>query len=142
MSKCIAENANEQEACFFSEKSTGEIIKCMFRIEAIGNHCDCQKAQKFARDIANGKETDNDELDLEFDPELLHEEEELTIDDLIEPEELAMSCSTCKLHDKCHLSAKGTPSQMSELDKVKIASTCRTYQPMSEREIKKKALPF
>lgn len=138
MSRCIAENFKEEEKCKFFERSTAE-ARCMSRIEALDNHCDCEKAQKWSQRVC---EELDDELELEFDPEFLHEEEEkLNIDDLIEPEVPALTCSTCKLHEKCHNGVNG-PSGMSEADKVKTASTCGAYQPMSEWELKQKALPF
>jgi hypothetical protein len=139
MSRCIAENFKEEEKCKFFGRSTVE-IKCMHRIEVLDNHCDCAGAQKWSQRVC---EEMDDELDLEFDPEFLHEEEEeLNIDDLIEHEEPVLTCSTCKLHDRCHGGQNGSSSGMSEADKVKIASGCGVYQPMSEWEIKQNTLPF
>ena len=49
MSRCSAGTVwNDQNRCKFAEKSTIS-NRCMYYIEAIGGHCDCEQAQRALR---------------------------------------------------------------------------------------------
>lgn len=126
MSTCTADDWDTQRGCYFSERSSVE-NRCMHRIEAIGNHCDCQKAQDFVR---NGLHIDQRPV----------EEEELDIEDLIEDDDYVVSCKTCVKFDTCH----DNPPQHSLPEMEKIAEQCRAYRLQREWEKGKSEddLPF
>ena len=157
MSKCTAGNTwADQRKCKFSERSS-VAKRCMFFIEAIDGHCDCEAAQNHARN-----------------PDSIREEEELLIEDLItdelsieqrirncsvcenlctqltprchtpkyEPDaemyetarlclsfNITASCVICKNHDQCH--AGDGDRHYGLNDKINVAQTCKQYHPIT-----------
>lgn len=119
MSQCTAPDIHAQELCDYFNNSLGS-RKCMHLCENIDNHCDCQKAQDFAR--AHGVRTPDD-ISV---PET--EEFELRIDDFIEPEKRCDKCIlyACSyvIHENHQAAGRGGLT-MEDLEK--IANKCPDY---------------
>jgi len=131
MSRCIADDWDEQRRCYYSEKAS-EGNRCMYKITALDNHCDCQAAQQKAREIASGMPNE------ELEPDI-SEEEELDIEDFLEEEmpDLA-SCTNCYRFIHCHTQPPG----YAETEMEMAAATCAAYRKKADWEKKQKQLPF
>ena len=106
MSKCTAENIDQQSKCHFARKHT-DYNRCRFLVEAIGNHCDCPAAQAYAKN-----------------PQEHTEEEVLDIEAYIDPPETQRtyerSCLDCQKADKsCPL-----PAGVGLLKLQQVAGNC------------------
>lgn len=156
MAKCTAKGYKEEKCCHFFEKSSSA-ERCMSRIEAIDNHCDCQKAQKFALTGKCKTEEESEinidlledsvdalervtscatceKLDSNYSPKCklwIHMEENELRDCALRCSdfELTASCVICKDHDCCHDGTSG--DNYSLIDKINIAQTCKKYNPIT-----------
>lgn len=159
MAKCTAKCREDELTCSF-ENTSSVADRCCHRIEAIGNHCDCVKAQKFARTGI----VDDVEEEIEIDINLLEDPEDIL--------EMVTSCATCEncnsmLYPTCKIQAQKNevdqemrlvaaccdgfeltascvmckfhddchdgrgPDHYSLSEKINIAQTCKKYDPIT-----------